>query len=310
MSCWRCIAGSDLAPIAPAWEDAARRAPGSVFQTFPFARCWAEVFGQDVDVQVWSDGQLILPVAFRGSTLMPLGEGLFDYIDVIGAAGCPAAEQSRAAAWIARRSWSSLQITGVRTGSPFTAFWHRLGGGGEAFTAAPRRHPSDPEVETEHRHAAARWRRAQRLGAHLDHPTQPAEQQRLLHWMLERKAQLLTTHGQTNVLGALEQRWLERMLESAPTLVELWSLRLRDRLMSGLLCWRFNSTRYAYMISYDPELAQLSPGILLLFAVVRLTMSAGLYFDFLTGEQAFKQRFATHRETLWRFRRQRDQFRY
>ena len=306
MSCWRCIAGPDVTPIAGAWEAAAGRAPGSVFQTLIFARCWAEVFAQNVDVQVWTDGQLIIPLAFRGGTLIPLGEGLFDYVDLIGDAGCPEAAQRRAADWIAGRAWSSLQITGVRSGSPFAPFWRHLGGGGEAFTAAPRRRPTDPDVEAEHRHAAARWRRAQRLGVRLERLTQPAEKQLLLHWMLEHKARRLAAACQTNVLGEPEQRWLERMLDSAPALAELWCLRLRDRLMSGLLCWRFNATRYAYMISYDPELAPLSPGILLLFAVVRLTMRAGLNFDFLTGEQAFKQRFATHRETLWRFRRQRD----
>lgn len=306
MSCWRCYSGPDLSPLAQLWEAAFRRCPLTVFQTFTFAHRWAEIFARECDMQVWSDGELLIPLASREGELWPLGEGLFDYVDLVGTTG----DLHRAAEWIAGQAWSSLQITGVRASSPFAPFWRELAGEGEAFTAAPHRLPdtADPAggLEAEHRRAASRWRRAQAQGAVCERLDEPTARARLLTWMLERKSERLAAHGTANVLGSREQRWLERMITAEPQLSELWRLRLRQRPIAGLLCWLHAGTRYAYTICHDPEFNLISPGILLLFAVLRFTMEERLRFDFLTGEQAFKQRFATHREPLWRFRRHRQ----
>jgi CelD/BcsL family acetyltransferase involved in cellulose biosynthesis len=287
--------------LAAAWELAFQRAPGSVFQSFPLARRWIEIFGREFEIEVWSNGSALLPLARHEGGLRPLGEGLFDYVDLIG----PPADGS-SSGWWEPPAWRQLQITGVRADSPHLAFWRQWAGEGEIFTAAPYRHANGACLDAEHRRAAARWRHAQAEGARLLRLDEPAARQHLLAWILERKAMRLSAQGAATVLGQAECRWLQRMVECEPQLSELWCLQLQERTIAGLLCWTHRKTRYAYTISHDPAFDPLSPGILLLFAVLRLTLEAGWCFDFLTGEQAFKQRFATHRESLWRFRRQRD----
>jgi CelD/BcsL family acetyltransferase involved in cellulose biosynthesis len=70
--------------------------------------------------------------------------------------------------------------------------------------------------------------------------------------------------------------------------------------MAGFLTWLHADVRYGYTLSFEPEFAPESPGITLLYAVLRQSLSEDRSFDFLTGEQAFKVRFATDRRMLFR----------
>ncbi len=290
-----------LAGLEGAWRAASSAGPGSVFQEYAFARQWARTFACEAEIAVWAnnDPPLIVPLAIRAGRLGLIGEGLFDYLDVIGGgspdAGCEAAEAALALDWRASR------FTGIPAGSPHEGFWRALAGAALPFAAAPVR-ASGSGLDREHPRIARRWA-ATRVTVALAEA--PAARRRRLAWLLDHKARELATRGMANVLGRLEQAWLVAMVEQEPRLSELWELQRGGDTLAALLCWRGQRVRYAYTISYEPRAAALSPGVLALYGVLRHTMSEGRSFNFLTGEQEFKLRFATHREQLLRYQHER-----
>jgi CelD/BcsL family acetyltransferase involved in cellulose biosynthesis len=82
--------------------------------------------------------------------------------------------------------------------------------------------------------------------------------------------------------GALEQKWLR-----------LWFLELDGRPAAAWYGWRLGG-RYSYYNSgFDPEFSALSPGLVLISAVIESAFEEGAgEFDFLLGEESYKYRFA------------------
>lgn len=298
---WERFGEPDLTPLAGHWQAAFDACPASVFQSFAFARNWAAVFCRDVELQIWvqNPGPLVLPFALRNGQLGLIGEGLFDYLDLVGLA--PPQLLLEAVEKVSGLDWRSAQFTGVPAASPHAIFWKGLNAECSEYAAAPWRPAPDPTFG-DHARWAVRWRAAQ---AELQLETGPAERRRLLAWLLDRKARALAARGAANVLGACEQRWLAAMVEHEPHIAELWALRRRGELLAALLAWQTPTMRYAYTLSYEQRAAALSPGLLLLYALVRYTMNQGRGFNFLTGEQSFKLRLATLRDPLLRYRRER-----
>jgi len=280
---WHC--DPDLGPLAEVWELATAASPGSVFQSFDFARHWATCFADSVEFQIaWrSDPPAVVPFMVREGRLGLVGDGLFDYLDLVGQAesGFPDLPSRRA------------RFTGIPAASRYASFWGAMAA--EPFSAAPVRAPLG-DLDREHPRAARRYEAA-RVELHL--AMHAGERLRLLEWLLARKTQAC---GSANVLGGHEQRWLCAMVELAPQVSEVWHLTQRGETLAALLCWRAPRVRYGYTIGFDPRWAALSPGILVLYAVLRHTMKEGRSFNFLTGEQAYKLRFATHCEPLLRYR--------
>lgn len=292
--CWHGQSG--LAPLAAAWQAAAAAGNGTVFQEFAFARHWAQVFSREVELRVWVQAAppLVVPLALRHHRLEMAGEGLFDYLDLIGP---PADGAQPAAEAVARWAWSEACFTGVPATSPHTGFWNALGALPQPFAAAPCRAAGTP-LHGEHQRLAARWHKARVV---LRLATGPGDRRHLLAWLLDHKARALAGSDQRSVLGNLEQRWLAAMVQHEPQLSELWALERAGETLAALLCWRNRAVRYGYTLSYDQHAAELSPGILLLFAVLNQTMNEGCSFNLLTGEQPYKLRFATHRDPLLRY---------
>jgi len=282
---WNWHRDPDLGPLAEAWGAAAAAGTGSVFQGFRFARHWAACFADAVEFKIaWSAAPpAVVPMIVRDGVAALLGDGLFDYVDLIGPPGRDVPPPCGAPA----------RFTGVPAASPHARFWGAMAA--EPFSAAPVRAPGPDPAQT-HPRAARRFEAA---GVELRLAECERERLRLLEWLLGQKAQAC---GAANVLGEREQRWLRAMVEHEPRDCELWSLSRRGETMAGLLCWRSRGVRYGYTIAYDARWASLSPGVLVLFAVLRHTMKEGRSFNFLTGEQAYKLRFATHCERLLRYR--------
>jgi hypothetical protein len=293
---WTCWGPAQMGKIEEvwgrAWSAGASARSATVFQTFDFARHWIGTFAHaEVEIWVHSGSSLVLPVARRNDRVSLVGEGLFDYCDLVGP-GADGAVLERAAD-IMTAGDLKPRATGVRADSPFMDFWRRVGEGAH-FSAAPQRPASAGALG--HTRLAGRWQREHDAGACVREETDTRERRAVLDWILERKQ----CHP-ANVLGALERQWIETVVEHSPQLAEVWSLCRGDHIMSALLCWRYPPTRYCYTIAHEPADAALSPGILLLYFVVSRSMSAGWDVDFLTGEQDFKLRFATRRQPLQRY---------
>ncbi|MGH9468294.1 MAG: GNAT family N-acetyltransferase [Terriglobales bacterium] len=295
---WNLHQDSDLGPLAAVWSAAVQGASQGVFQSFAFARHWAVCFGQEAEMCIgWRrEPPLLLPLVCRGGCWSFLGEGLFDYQDPVGVAGPEV--QTAAAEWVATRVAGTVRITGVPATTGWPVFWSGLPWRPAPFAAVPLRGCGRDGLATEHPRTERRWCAA---GVEL-RPVHEAHERRLvLDWLLEHKQRNLAAHEQRSVLGPPECRWLLAMVEHEAHQTELWQLRRGNDTLAGLLCWVSPAMRYAYTISYDATFAALSPGVLALYALLRHTMREGRSFNFLTGEQAFKQRFATDRELLQRY---------
>jgi CelD/BcsL family acetyltransferase involved in cellulose biosynthesis len=88
--------------------------------------------------------------------------------------------------------------------------------------------------------------------------------------------------------AALEQGWLR-----------LWILELDGSPAAAWYGWRLGE-RYSYYNSgFDPVFAALSPGLVLISAVIESAFEEGASeFDFLLGEESYKYRFAEREQTV------------
>lgn len=302
---WKRHRDANLAPLAAVWQAAEAAGAQSVFQSYAFARHWAACFADDAEISIgWrNDPPAIIPLARRDGHWSLLGEGLFDYQDLVGTTRPDV--QADAARWLASEWDAPVTITGVPEGSPWHDLWTRSGLSETRYAAAPVRAAGGNDLAAEHPRVEHRWQAA---GVELTRLSTSRERCRTLEWLLARKAAALAAKGERNVLGPKERRWMLRMVEQEPALAELWQLRRRGDVVAGLLCWLTPQVRYAYTIAYHPEAAAISPGILALYALLRHTRREGRAFNFLTGEQTFKQRFATAREELLRYQKDDGKF--
>ncbi|TAN21461.1 MAG: GNAT family N-acetyltransferase [Acidobacteria bacterium] len=297
---WKRHRDANLAPLAAVWQAAEAAGAQSVFQTYAFARHWAACFADEAEISIaWrSDPPVIIPLARCRGRWGLLGEGLFDYQDLVGAAE-PEVEAD-AARWLASQWGAPVTVTGVPEASPWRELWRLSGLREKRYAAAPLRPAGADDLAAGHPRVEHRWRAA---GVTLAVVSAPADRLRMLDWLLARKAAALEARNERNVLGPKECRWVLRMVEQEPAVAELWQLRRRGDVVAGLLCWLTPQVRYAYTIAYEPGAAAMSPGVLALYALLRHTRREGRAFNFLTGEQAFKQRFATAREELLRYQK-------
>src|SRR4051812_351733 len=79
----------------------------------------------------------------------------------------------------------------------------------------------------------------------------------------------------------------------------IYALIYGDDIVAASLIFRDGFTCRFYGIYYDPHWAAFSPGICLLYRLVKEAQSQNLDFDFMTGEQPYKLRFATESVPLF-----------
>lgn len=287
--------------LAQAWQRCYQASPRPTpFQSWPFVRHWLDIFGSELEPRFYFHpaSPLLLPLIVWRGELRFAGHGLFDYLDLVGSPN-PALELE-AASLLARPAARAVHIRGVPASSAYGHFWRALDRFARPFSAAPLR-PAGPAAAVGSTGLRARWRRA---GLELRAWTEPSARGEALEWLLRHKAAALAARGIANVLGAAEARWLRAMVEHEPATAELWSLVRGSATVSVLLAWTTPCARFAYTIAYERQAASLSPGMLLLYAVVCRSMDERRDFNFLTGEQAFKLRLATGRDPLMCYQRQ------
>ena len=81
------------------------------------------------------------------------------------------------------------------------------------------------------------------------------------------------------------------MAASAPS--EVFTIQKDDELVAAVLTFIDGNVCRFYGTYYDERWARYSPGASLLYRVIQQAQARGLDFDFMTGEQAYKMRFAS-----------------
>jgi CelD/BcsL family acetyltransferase involved in cellulose biosynthesis len=82
-----------------------------------------------------------------------------------------------------------------------------------------------------------------------------------------------------------------QMAASAET--ELFTLEREGDLVAAVLTFLDGNVCRLYGTYYDEQWARYSPGVSLLYRVIQQAQARRLDFDFMTGEQAYKLRFAS-----------------
>lgn len=294
---WRWHEDLDLTPLWGLWSEAAESGGQSFFQRPEPAQEWLWAYAPWVRprIRYCAGCGAIVPWVQWGERLITLGAGMFDYCDAIGA---PSVAALRAAAEVPR------EVPGLRADSSWAAAWRALAPDWGAprhcapFLAAGL---GAEELDCRHPKAAERLRRIARQGA-WGAVTDPSSRAALLEWLLRQKQERMQALGRDNVLGAPEAAWLRRMVARYPQFAELWRGEIGGRCAAGFLTWRGTGVRYGYLLAFAPEFARFSPGVLLLYHVLRECQREGREMDFLTGDQPFKLRFAAGRRDLFHLR--------
>lgn len=109
---------------------------------------------------------------------------------------------------------------------------------------------------------------------------------------------------QNGVLG--DSRLLDFHRGSAPALLadgllRLYRMRLNERTIAAIYAFFHRETVFCYLQGFDPQLAHLSPGAQLMFAVIEDAVKLGLRrFDFLRGEEGYKLHWRPQGEPTFR----------
>ena len=317
----------EIRAITPEWRELFKRSPATAFQSPDWLLPWLAVFSPEkiAFVEVRLAGRLIalapwliyrrhgeLALAFAGG-------GVSDYLDVLVE---PRFEKSalehilRFAVAI-NETWTTFDFTDLPAHSPLLAL--------PAFRNSICQHDSCsvlqlPATQEQLPHLFSKRQRAnlrnarsrlQRAGGgHIEVATSETVSE-FLDDLFRLHTTRWTGRGQAGVLADEKVREFHR--RCAPRLLKTGSLHL-SRLRTGehtiavIYSLFSNQTAYCYLQGFDPEYAHLSPGTQLMYFVICDAIAHGLkQFDFLRGEEAYKQHWRPELTSTYRIQMRRNE---
>jgi CelD/BcsL family acetyltransferase involved in cellulose biosynthesis len=285
---------AELEGMRARWEELFHSTSATLFQTFDWNLLAARVFAErEVPYVIFAEndaGAAIIPACIRraSNTVALLGEELFDYRDYL-AFGEPLALH---AAWEKLAQLRlPLEVTALR-GSKALKRWSWLAP--ELFCQAPMVAPGEPPPRPRNMYAL---RRLLRLGASVQRYSPPGR--KLIEWIYLQKSQ---QRGNLFV-DALRRAFMHSVVELAACPCEVFTLELEGNVMAALVTFLDGGARRFYTTYFDARWAKYSPGFALLCEATLETLESGRTYDFMTGEQWYKMRLATHTVPLYRIAR-------
>jgi CelD/BcsL family acetyltransferase involved in cellulose biosynthesis len=275
--------------LRSAWESLP--AP-TMFQTFAWNYAAAQVFGErerPFVIYVEDDnGAALIPAAIADARLTLLGESLFDYRDVLMRGDRSALK----AAW-ARASEPGLDFSAgaLRADANFDV-WDGFERG--SFYGAPlvSHNVLSAEAFVAEHNRLGRWRRRlEREGAELR--SQTGANSALVRAIYEQKASQPAETGDSLFRDPLRVDFMVQACAAVGPLCEIFTLETAGAMVAALVTFRDGSVRRFYTVQFDPAWAKYSPGMVLIHEVTRRSLSDAMDCDYMTGEHAYKLRFAT-----------------
>lgn len=302
-----------------------RSASPSVFLTWQWQTEWVRAFAADRALQLFTvsdaDGALVglLPLYEESPARLRLlgGIDVSDYLDVIAAAG---AEEEVWQTLLQHRAAQTVEwdLHAIRAGSPTVALLPRLAPsfGLRALVQVEERCPalSLPATWEEYlarlsgrdRHELKR--KVRKLEREL--PGVSVHSHAGAAGWGEALGRFLTLHRLSKVGKArfMDER-MERFFRDATLALareawaRLWFLERDGAAIASFLCLEYAGSVGLYNSGFDPVHARLAPGIVLLAHVIRDAIARGIpVFDFLRGEESYKQDFGPTPEDLFAIR--------
>ena len=271
----------DLPKIEGLWRELYLQSDSAtLFQSFSINRNAAQVFAQrerPYVVAIDGDcGAAIIPACVHQNGLRFIGEELFDYPSTL--ASC---ETALWHAWKALESFASpLHLRGIRE----PGFWTQVA----PFAGAPHRGADVPLPK--HARMEKNLHALLATGCCMEMlPQGPA-----LSAAVRRMYTLKGKHRSGALFrDPLRVEGVVAMCEAEDLQPELHVLFSGEELVTAALTFIDRATCHFYGIYFDERWAVYSPGVALLYHLVKQAQSRGLDFDFMTGEQPYKLRFAS-----------------
>ena len=314
----------NLSKIAPEWADLWSRCPGATtFQRPEWLLPWIEVFSprEMIAIEVRHDGRL---VGFAPLLIYPretervlafVGGGVSDYLDVLVEPECDLQVIEailKAIKAVAR--WTTLDLTDL----PQDSVLLRWSMSGHISGHSVSQHDicsalTLPRTRAELLHLFSKRQRAKlrnarsRLQKAGGGQVEVATAETLAEF-LEDLFRLHTSRWvHVGQAGVLQDHAIKAFhLASAPDFVargilRLHRLRLSGRTVAAIYSLFEQETVSCYLQGFDPEFADLSPGTQLMFSVMEDAVERGIRkFDFLRGQEAYKQHWRARREPTYR----------
>lgn len=289
---------SEIQTLRSRWEHLQANCTATIFQSFKWNSIAADLFSDRVKphvIFVESDsGMALLPLGVNTSrnTLECLGDALFDYRDVLSIGD----RETLAAGW----------SEAAKLGIPFSsggmlpearelwAGFHR-----NPFYRAPQVKLNEINGEgfaERHTRSASRLRRLQRMGLTLREHRRP--EKALVRWIYKKKAAQPPEAGENAFTDPRRVEFMSAVFADSGC-EEVFTLESEQACVAALVTFREAQCRRFYTIWFDQNWSKHSPGVSLICEVTRRSLTEGLSCDYMTGEQAYKMRFATSVDPLY-----------
>ncbi len=226
----------------------------------------------------------VVPLEVRGGVLRLIGEGVTDYLDAIVEPEVDAATLTEAVRRAAAGA-GALELAALRPGSPLLRL--ALGGGAAPSTPSPVVALDTARVP---RRAAYELRRLARHSPRWE--DEAGDPGALLAALFELHRARWAARGEPGVLDAPALEGFHRDAAAAlhrRGLLRLIGLSLGGRLRAVLYGFTDHGRFLYYLSGFDPEIARLSPGRLLIArAIERARLDGAFELDFLRGGEPYK----------------------
>jgi CelD/BcsL family acetyltransferase involved in cellulose biosynthesis len=286
--------------LRPEWEFLYENsAGGTLFQSFEWNRIAAAHFASReapyVVLAESGSSMALLPAGRTATTIVLLGEALFDYRDGLRLGG----SEAWGAAW---RQLSQLGlpvvVSGLR-GENVRSEWEASRP--QSFAPAPQVLQSEigaDEFSAAHSRLGRTLRRLKKGGATLRLYDGTASD--VIAWIYRQKAAQMQDRANNVFADMARIDFMVAACAMNPARCEVFVFEAGTHIVAALVTFIDRQVRRFYTIWFDSAWAQLSPGTTLVYEVTRRSLAAGLDCDYMTGEQPHKTRFATSAVPLFR----------
>lgn len=274
------------------WQDIERQQPATMFQSYAWNRTAAAAFADRDDPFIIyaesDDGAALIPAAANHGRLSLLGETLFDYRNVL----CLGDEQVLQSAW-GRAAQLGLKFSaGAVRGDANLAAW--CGFDLHGFYGAPR--VSTKEISADNfasKHSRlARWhRRMEREGIAMQ--CRAGDESDLVRFIYQQKGSQPAETGDNLFRDPRRIDFMVAVCRTMGNACEIFTYESASTLVAALVTFHDGNVRRFYTIYFAQDWARYSPGTVLLYEITRRSLATGLDCDYMTGEHAYKLRFAT-----------------